>query len=334
MAAIVTPIGSEFKVNTYLSGYQYESSIAALQDDNFVVVWTSVDQDGSGSGVYAQRYSSTSEPIGNELRVNSFTAGEQRFPSVSMLSDGGFVVVWASEGQDGSSWGVYAQRFSPDGENVGPEFHVNTVDSGRQWFPKVASFSDGTFVVVWWAGNNSDTPIVVQRYDALGNKIGSEIQVADEGCSPEVTTLSDGGFIVTYASSSGNIDRTLDILATRFDASGEAVGNEFKVNTFAIDNQSGPHVATLADGGFIIVWTTYRFPEGSGYDVRGQLYNAQGEAAGGEILINELAPTSSSGVSALPSGGFVVVWTSNGQDGSASGVAGRVFDSTGNPKTD
>ena len=146
--------------------------------------------------------------------------------------------------------------------------------------------------------------------------------------------MSDGGFIVTYASSSGNIDRTLDILATRFDASGEAVGNEFKVNTFAIDNQSGPHVATLADGGFIIVWTTYRFPEGSGYDVRGQLYNAQGEAAGGEILINELAPTSSSGVSALPSGGFVVVWTSNGQDGSASGVAGRVFDSTGNPKTD
>ena len=237
MPSSVTPIGSEFQVNTYSSGYQYESSIAALPDDGFVVVWTSVGQDGSGSGVYAQRYSSTREPIATEFQVNSFTTGEQRMPSVSILHDGGFVVVWTSDGQDGSSWGVYAQRFSVDGEKVGPELQVNTLNSGTQWFPKVASFSEGGFVVVWWSDSSPDAPIVGQRYDALGNKIGGEIQVADAGGNPTVTTLPDGGFIVTYASPSGNAESRLDVFATRFDSTGEIVGSEFKVNTFATDSQ-------------------------------------------------------------------------------------------------
>ncbi|HUQ68527.1 MAG TPA: cadherin repeat domain-containing protein, partial [Planctomycetaceae bacterium] len=52
---------------------------------------------------------------GNEFLVNSTTTNEQRLSSVAMDADGDYVVAWMSgnfgTGQDGSSFGVYAQRY-------------------------------------------------------------------------------------------------------------------------------------------------------------------------------------------------------------------------------
>ena len=41
-------------------------------------------QDGSGSGIYAQRYDAQGVPQGGEFRVNSTTSGDQRYSSVAM----------------------------------------------------------------------------------------------------------------------------------------------------------------------------------------------------------------------------------------------------------
>ena len=46
----------EFRVNTYLLGTQYNTSITALTDGGYVVSWESLGQDGSENGIYAQRY--------------------------------------------------------------------------------------------------------------------------------------------------------------------------------------------------------------------------------------------------------------------------------------
>ena len=50
--------GNEFQVNTFISGGQYNSEVASLNDGGFVVTWESVSQDGSYNGVYGQRYDS------------------------------------------------------------------------------------------------------------------------------------------------------------------------------------------------------------------------------------------------------------------------------------
>ena len=47
---------------------------------NFVVAWTSTSQDGSGYGIYAQRYDSGGSPLGGEFRVNTLTSGSQAYP--------------------------------------------------------------------------------------------------------------------------------------------------------------------------------------------------------------------------------------------------------------
>jgi Ca2+-binding RTX toxin-like protein len=45
-----------------------------------------------------------------EFRVNTVTESDQRSPTITALHDGGFVVSWESNGQDGSEYGIYAKR--------------------------------------------------------------------------------------------------------------------------------------------------------------------------------------------------------------------------------
>jgi len=73
------------------------------------------------------------------FRVNDFTTGHQRYPSVAADSDK-FVVTWQSEGQDGSGYGIYARRFKlGDGSPIGAMFQVNTFTTGSQVHPSVSS---------------------------------------------------------------------------------------------------------------------------------------------------------------------------------------------------
>ena len=68
-------------------------------------------QDGSSYGVFAQRFAAAGARRGAEFRVNTYTTGEQARPSVASDSVGNFVVAWEGDGQDGSGYGVFAQRF-------------------------------------------------------------------------------------------------------------------------------------------------------------------------------------------------------------------------------
>ena len=55
------PLGGEFQVNTYTTSEQWWPSVAMDSNGNFVIAWESwgPDQDGFGSGIYAQRYDNT-----------------------------------------------------------------------------------------------------------------------------------------------------------------------------------------------------------------------------------------------------------------------------------
>jgi hypothetical protein len=48
--------GAEFRLNTYTTGYQVVPALAADNGGNVVAVWLSEGQDGSGDGVFGQRF--------------------------------------------------------------------------------------------------------------------------------------------------------------------------------------------------------------------------------------------------------------------------------------
>src|SRR6266540_2050668 len=144
------PVGPEFRVNTYTTSAQFVPFVSADPSGNFVVAWTSANQDGDQNGVFAQRYAASGAALGTEFRVNTFTAGYQAEPAVAADASGNFVVVWASQIQDGSGFGIFGQRYGSSGAPVGPEFRVNTFttnDQGR--YLSVASDPSGNFVVAW-----------------------------------------------------------------------------------------------------------------------------------------------------------------------------------------
>mgnify|MGYP001587285912 FL=1 len=87
-----------------------------------------------------------------------------------MDSTGNFTVTWQSGYQDGSSNGVYAQRYNSSGVAQGSEFRVNTYTTGSQGGAPVAMDNNGNFVVTWqsYAQDGSHYGIYSQRYNSSG----------------------------------------------------------------------------------------------------------------------------------------------------------------------
>src|SRR5438094_391491 len=176
--AAAQPLGSEFRVNTYTTSYQGRPRVAADSTGNFVVVWQSSGQDGSGSGVFGQRYSSSGAPQGPEFRVNTYTTSSQDRQGVAYDEAGNFVVVWQDLSNAFGANGVFGQRYASSGAPQGPEFLVNTYTTSFQNYPAVAADSTGDFVVVWQSyQDGSATGIFGQRYASSGAPQGAEFRV-------------------------------------------------------------------------------------------------------------------------------------------------------------
>ena len=129
--------GLEFQINTYTSDSQSEPSIAALSDGGFVVCWESAGQDGNHDGIFGQLFDNTGKHRGSEFQVNTYITGAQEFSTVSVLTDGGFIVCWQSDIQDGDRYGIFGQIYDSTGATRGEEFQVNTYTSRNQSYPDV-----------------------------------------------------------------------------------------------------------------------------------------------------------------------------------------------------
>jgi VCBS repeat-containing protein len=192
------PIGSETLVNTYTTDSQTNPIITSLSDGGWVVTWNSDGQDGSGTGIYQQRYNANGTPSGTETLVNTYTSGNQGYPSVTALDDGGWVVTWHSQNQDGDNYGIYQQRYDATGAVSGVETQVNSYTTGSQTYPVATSLEDGGWIVTWLSKDQDGSGMGVyqQRYDSNGNA------VAD----PSVTYSGTGDFTIETTATYGEYD--------------------------------------------------------------------------------------------------------------------------------
>jgi len=141
-------LGPQFQINTS-SGYPANPDIAVDASGNFVVVWNTNDVFSGNTGdVFGQRFASNGMPLGLEFQVAT-SPYDQYEARVGSDAAGNFVVVWRSSGQDGSSNGIFGQRYSSEGAPLGTEFRVNTYTTNNQRLADVAADPVGNFVVVW-----------------------------------------------------------------------------------------------------------------------------------------------------------------------------------------
>lgn len=140
--------GDEFKVNTATVNFQQNPAIAMDAGGDFIVAWTGNGQDGSGTGIFAQRYDAAGLMQDVEFQVNALTTNDQTGPSISSDAAGNFVIAWTSAGQD--SLEIFARLFTVDGIPLqAEEFHVNTFTTNAQILPAVAADADGDFIITW-----------------------------------------------------------------------------------------------------------------------------------------------------------------------------------------
>ncbi|HZE89557.1 MAG TPA: hypothetical protein VE404_08420 [Verrucomicrobiae bacterium] len=281
---------------------------------------------GAWAGTRAQ-----STPAGFEFQVNTYTTGPQMLPSVSADAHGNFVVVWDSYGQDGSSGGIFGQRFDSSGAPVGGEFQINSVTAGNQVGPDVAMSGLGSFVVVWTsAGSDGDGfGIVGRRFSSSGVPLGGEFQVnthtTGDQYYPSVASDAAGNFIVAW----NDLGAGMKVRARRFDALGNARAGEFAVSTATTNYQLNPAVAADPPGNFVVTWQEAP-PAAPFVSVAARRFNAAGAPITGDILVsaytgsNELTPD----VAVAVDGTFVVVWA---RTGSTDTSHGQRFSSTGAP---
>lgn len=212
-----TPIGPEFRANVYTEGWQYDADVAIDAAGRAVIIWTSLEQDGDGAGVFARRFDREGSPFGGEFPVSLHAADWQYEPAVAAANgggDGGFSAVWTDAKRDGDGAGLFLQRFDAGGGRLGDEIRVNGTTGGDQLSPGIAASSAGDLVAVWVSRppGRSRGAIFAQRFDGNGDRIGGEFQVSfsDDAETPRVAMAPEGGFAVVWSSVRGMLLRIYD----------------------------------------------------------------------------------------------------------------------------
>jgi len=146
-----------------------------------------------------------------------------------------------------------------------------------------------------------------------------------------VAVDNSGNFIVVWTSYY-KPDRSNEILARRFDAGGEPLGDEFQINTITAGNQGEPAVAMNATGDFVVVWQGPQSPGEDVEDIFARRFDSNGTAVGDQFRVNTITADRqlSPSVAMNDDGNFVVVWESWDQPGPGqSQIRGQLFDNEG-----
>ena len=304
-----TPAGSEFVVNTYTTGDQFVvgQAVSMAPSGEFVVVWTSVGQDGSGYGVFGQRFDSSGNRLGTEFQVNTYTTEYQSYPTVAMNEARQFVVAWHSYDQDGDNYGIVARRYDAAGAPLTAEIPVNAYTTNSQHAPSVGIDASGNFVVVWnsFTQDGDFDGVYGRRFDSAGAPLTGEFAIntftSSQQLFPEIAMDPEGNFVCTWESFTQNGGPAgFGIIARAFDSSATPVGGEIQVNLASVSGQL-PAIAMGSHDNFVISWGD----SGTNSDVVARLSSPSAGVA--DVDARAVAGSSSNANGVLESGETVQV---------------------------
>lgn len=166
---------SQFKVNITTSGHQSNPHIAhrnISKSRDYIVVWMSEESDGSGVyDIYAQVYVNGTNIKSSDIFVNSSTStNKQLYPRAVGLTDGTYLVVWASDDNNNGEYNIYGKIVNNSGNVVGSRFQLtSTSDSYSVSYPYPFAISDNDTTIPGGYG-----VVFMNEYDSQ-NTSGSSV---------------------------------------------------------------------------------------------------------------------------------------------------------------
>jgi hypothetical protein len=204
------------------------------------------------------------------------------------------------------------------------------------FFPSVATFANGSYLVSWQMNLPNDTTSI--QY-AIVNAAGTAIilppvsiddALGANDASGRIATSGNTALIVSLQENGGVNIRDNDVQLRLIDAAGNILDNQIVAGAGSVDDFKTPEVAALSDGRFVIVWGNETAPE-----LHGRIYDPAGKTFGPAFAFGPHVGSglgTSPEVAALPDGGFLVTWHDNtGSLGDASGVHAQRFNANGAP---
>ena len=311
----------------------YGEIIAAA--DGFWVVFNRTE--GTGSGIFAQRYDLEGEPVSEAIQVAPIAFGNAAGPEAVSLPNGDLVVFYVTFTD------VFAVTIDGDTGQASAPVLIN--DQAYDNIHDVVLLDSGDIAMVT---NQFGFPVVmnVQIISPDLSEIGPRIPMPGAEYIPDafayldfsMNSWNDGGMIVY-------VDRDDEQLyGQAFGADGQPEGSPFQINStqrapfFLSDKiMVEPRVQELAGGGFVVIWNDVEDVEGdstdqSTFEVRARVYDAAGNPVGDDFIANETTAWNQSRaeIIALPDGGFVLGWTASVDVINKQHVI-RYFDENGNP---
>jgi Bacterial Ig domain/Putative Ig domain len=314
VTAILTNTG-EFRVNDTTTDQQVTSAedrgsqraVAVAGDGSYVVVWSSLNQDGSGQGVYFQRFHATGTAITGELRANETPTNDQQWAHVASAPDGSFVVTWTSN-QSGNE-DVYFRRFAANGTALTGELLANDTTTGIQKNSSIAMEDNGDFVVTWQGQGPLDANgIHFRRFNADGNAKDTTDKLANTNgtnseTDPVIAMQQSGAFVIGWLNETTN-----KIHFNRFNSAGSAISGGQIDNVLAVSSDLA--VASDSDGNFTFVYRD----NGIGPGVWRRGYNADGTQQYGYLQLS-IGDAASPSIDMADDGTHVVTWHKSGGAG-------------------
>ena len=177
-----TTRGPEFNAATSNTGNHTSPSVAMNpKTGEFVVVWEvrAATEDGTGLGVYGQRFGFTTGRQGGEFPIFVPPASERPdlitpfSPQVARASNGRFVVIWRGVGSGLTPVKVLGQRYNSAGEKLGAQLVIAEEDIPDS-HPQVAMSPQGDFVVAW--DDQGTSPAWFRQFHSDGTPAGPVIE--------------------------------------------------------------------------------------------------------------------------------------------------------------
>jgi len=247
-------VSNPIQVNVTTTSAQNSPVVAIDNNGNFVVVWESSQNSGTGIDLYGRRFSSTGAALSGEFLISTVTAGNQSNAAIALDANGNFTVAWQSVGQDGSGSGIYARQFSSAGVASGAEFLVNQTTTGDQVEPTIAMQTKGDFAIAWRDQSSGNGDIYVRSYSTNNPPTG--LTLSTTSINENILANSTiGNFSTTDPDIGDTFTYTLVTGAGSSDNSAfNIVGNQLRINSspnFEAKNSYSIRIRTTDQRGLI-----------------------------------------------------------------------------------
>jgi hypothetical protein len=335
--AALTPLGGEYPLVGDIAGHQQNPHVAVGPMGGYVV-WQNATSESRGERVLAQRLNADFQGVGAPIVISQNQArNNEVHPRVALLPNGAAVVTWESGPR--SSPNIYFRVLDGSGNTSTGIQRVNTFVTGIQSSAEVAALPGGQVLVVWTSlGQDGDGEgIFGQRFTAAGIRDGAEFLInqttARNQSKPSVAALAGDKFVVSWISetingrnTSGALNLRANVMARLFNASGTALGNEYRLNDGDVVS-SEVQLAPSPEGGFTAAWVQQDEANMNNHsDVFVKTFDANGLPTGKSDRLNTfLKGRQENPGLAIVGTDALVAWTSHGQDAGGAGIQGRLL---------